>query len=203
MRLKSDRSVITFQLTLLAIAVTITLALTMRTGSEEKGEYEAIIMEAMNQNLPSQYRADQKREGIYRELFLVHGGKRLKTRITADNGILSLNQEGGAVGFTERLENLKCLMQEELFFEDGHPMQRLRLVESRVAYYNYKTNTLTTNEMTFSRFTAPAHDLPVAEVLMTPTMTGRAASAIVTFEEAGPKFHAERLHVSLPQARRS
>lgn len=198
---RSDRTTVLFHLALFLMAFVATLVLTMRTTVGEQQEYRAIMAQATGENPTGIFEAHQKRDGIYRELLLPQNGSGLHVRMIADNGTITLRREEDAVVFIEHLENLSCLMQEELYYQEGAPMQRLRLVEAAEASYNYKTNVLATEEMTFARFTAPGHDLPETAALMAPTLSGKANRAEITFKETGPAFHADHLKLTLPHAR--
>lgn len=201
MRFSSNKGLVVLHLFLLGLAITVILALTMEKGEREEQAYQAIASKTASEKASKEYQAEQKRSGIYREIFIQHKGQRLQIRMTAKEGVLTMFHDGKVGGFVEHLTDFECIMQEELYTENGRPMQRLRMIKSNEAYYDFKANTLKTDKMSFARFTAPGYDLPQVVEHLTPILTGKAQSAEITLDEKGPKFHAYHLQVTIPQAR--
>lgn len=228
---RSDKSPLIFHLSLFIMASIIILFLTMRITPEEQEKYRQIMEEALSEQMPKEYQAKQQRSDIHRELLMTHKDSRTQTRLTAKRGILVLNQDANKPGFTEYLEGIACMMQEELYYQlpngrefdrlaDGSfvsrnkktplpheeiamlaPMQTIRYIQANEASLDYRTNLLKTKQMSFARYSAPGHELPLEIEGLSPELVGTAISAEVTFKDSGPEFHAKQLQVNIPNAR--
>ena len=60
--------------------------------------------------------AEQKRQGIRKEIFFKQGNARLRLKLTAENSTLELVQIGAEAEIIEKLKNVQGLMQEELYY---------------------------------------------------------------------------------------
>lgn len=191
---RSEKKYFIFHLALFFLVATIVCVVTMRITPQEYEQYQKLtIVEE-----PKGYRTEQERKDIYRQVLFVHENTRLQTRLTAQQGVFFVHQENQNPGLTENLQNITVLMQEELL-SDG--TQLLRYIEAHEASYDYRTNFLTTQAMTFARYRIPGHQLPINLAGLSPTLTGKATSAKISFKESGPEFHAEQLQVHVPNAR--
>lgn len=87
-------------------------------------------------------------------------------------------------------------MQEEIKETAQGYEQIVRHIVAERACFDYRTDTLTTEAMTFERYSFPGTKLPYEGGK--PLMMGNASSAQVTFTKEGPRLEAKRLKVKLP-----
>ena len=121
----------------------------------------------------------------------------LYCRIDSTNSELFLLDEHNTFEVVEELQNVVCLMQEELYYEEGKPMQRVRYLEAKGARYNYHTHLFLAENVKLWRYQYEGHepiDPPEDSLLL---MHAIAESVAFTLEGDSPDFVAHHLKAIL------
>ena len=97
----------------------------------------------------------------------------------------------------EKMNDVKCWMQEELSIVEGKPFQLLRYLEADSATYFYKNDEVVASDVKIYRYTVPGHELPLKLEGVKPSMKGHAEA--VQFSMAGKEiqFKAQKLKATL------
>jgi hypothetical protein len=192
MERRSHRFFLVSQLLILALVAGGTLWHVMSVSSDERLEYHT-LMQPMNQTgAPIEYQSKQYRQDICRDIYT----NKLQTRLIATQGIMVYIQDAQKPGFVEELMHVECWMQEEIQDTPEGPVQVVRHIKAEQACFDYRTNTLTAEAVSFERYILPEQKLQFD--IGKPLMTGQAAAAVMTFSAGKPTFEAKRLKLQLP-----
>lgn len=146
----------------------------------------------------------QFREGVRKDLYVVHVPHRLQATLTSPVSELTLTHVQGEAEVVENLKKFQCLMQEEVYYllpdgtkspfggETGKPMQVVRDFNAVSGKFYYQRHLLTASRVFLSRFLLPGWKLPDVIKDYEPNMKGVARSAELTFGN-GFKFKAQNL----------
>lgn len=63
------------------------------------------------------YTAKQKRKGVQKDILFTQGNDRLQLRVNSNEAVLVLDHQGESTEILEKMQDVKCLMQEELFYK--------------------------------------------------------------------------------------
>lgn len=63
------------------------------------------------------WKAKQERSGIQKDLYFMKEGHPLHVKILAETAELMLDQQGRKTGLVEQFQQMRCLMQEEVFYQ--------------------------------------------------------------------------------------
>lgn len=192
MERRSHRFFLVSQLFILALVTGGTLWHVMSVTPTERIEY-AELMHPMNQTgAPIEYQSKQYRQDICRDIYT----NKLQTRLVATQGIMVYIQDAQKPGFVEELMQVECWMQEEIQDSPEGPVQVVRHIMAEQACFDYRTNTMTAEAVSFERYILS--DKKLSFEIGKPLMTGQAASAVMTFTDGKPTFEAKRLKLQLP-----
>lgn len=192
MRRRRHRLFLIIQLLILALVSGSVLWHIIRVAPEERMEYRQLMQPSHLTGVPEEYQSRQYRKDICRDIYVGD----LQTRLIAAQGTLVFVQDEQEPGFVEELKQVECWMQEEITESVGAPVQVVRHIMAEKACFDYRTNTLTTEAISFERYTLPGKKLDYQAGI--PVLTGQATSAVVTFKEGKPGFEAKRLKIKLP-----
>lgn len=192
MERRSHRFFLMSQLFLLALIGGYTLWHVMSITPDERAEYHELISNVNQTNAPIEYQSKQYRQDICRDIYT----EQLQTRLVAAQGIMVYIQDTQKSGFVEELTQVECWMQEEILQTPAGPVQVVRHIKAEQACFDYRTNTLTAEAVSFERYQLPEEKLNFT--VGKPTLTGQAASAVMTFSDGKPNFEAKRLKLQLP-----
>lgn len=154
------------------------------------------VLGRANPSLPLEtersYRASQTRKGVRKDFWYMKGDVRLEMTLKGEDSELAYEKEGERQEIVERLNGVRCMIQEELQdTEGGAPTQTIRYIEATTAKYHYKTETLFAEQAEMSLYTLPGHRLPESLEGQTPTMTGSAKTVEVSIVNKAMKFSAD------------
>ena len=170
-----------------------------RVQEETHAEYAALLGEANPGKAAktTPYTAQQHRKGVQKELFYTRNGQRLQLRLTSKEAIMVLEHQPEGNFLIEKMNDVKCWMQEELSVSEGRPYQVLRYLEADTATYSYKNDEVVASDVKIYRYTLPGHELPKHFGGVKPSMKGHAEA--VQFSMAGKEvqFKAQKLKASL------
>lgn len=161
----------------------------------------------------SPYTAKQQRTNVQKDILLTQGADRLLVHLTSTDSVLVLDRQENKMEIIEKMDNVKCVMQEELFYvlpdgrevirrSDGNlvlreagdlipdaegmqPMQHVRYMEADHATYYYKNDNVIADHVKISRYTVSGHGLVTNFAFDKPSMTGLADN--VEFSLKGPE----------------
>lgn len=158
------------------------------------------------------YRASQQRKGVKKEFWHIKNDQRLEAIMNCSETELVYEKEGNEQVVVENMKNVRCLLQEELFYlaPNGEkisqspddpvgytPQQTVRYVEAETAKYHYTTEILDAAKVKMQLYTFPGHELPRSVVGAAPTMSGNATMVMISIVEKGVKFKADKFKGSM------
>lgn len=192
MERRSHRFFLVSQLFILAIVAGGLLWHVFRLTPEERVLYQELVHPVTPSGVPIEYQSRQYRQDICRDIYT----DQLQTRLIADQGVMVFIQDTTMPGFVEELKHVECWIQEEIQETEAGTIQIVRHIMAEHACFDYRTNTLTTEAISFERYTLP--DKKLQFTMGVPMLTGQASSGVVTFTEGRPNFEAKRLKIQFP-----
>lgn len=195
----------TFKKTLIfSLALSATLACTLawtvfRVREDSQAQYAALLGEANpgKDAKATAYTAEQHRKGVQKDLFFTRNGQRLQLRLVSKDATMVLEHQPEGNFLIEKMQDVKCWMQEELSSADGKTSQTLRYLEADSATYSYKNDEVVASDVKVYRYNLPGHTLSVNLTQFKPTMKGHAEA--VQFSMAGKELHfkAQKMKASM------
>lgn len=195
-------------------------------------EYRTLMENTDNAKKENQapYTSTQQHRGALKEVLFTKK-QRLQMRLLSDDTELVLDHHEGHTEVIERMKNVTCCMQEELFYQlsDGReailqengkitlrdsptqlvpeneqlkPMQLLRYMKADRAIYYYETDRLIAEEVKIQRFIAPGHQLISVVADLKPLMTGIATTVEFSLGSNDFNFVAHELKATLETSKR-
>jgi hypothetical protein len=192
MERRSHRFFLMSQLFILTLVTLGTLFHVMSVTSSDREEYRELMHPVNQSGVPIEYQSKQYRQDICRDIYT----NKLQTRLVAAQGVMVYIQDTQKPGFVEELMQVECWMQEEIQEGPDGPIQVVRHIMAEQACFDYRTNTLTAEAVSFERYLLS--DKKLSFETGDPLMTGQAASAVMTFSEGKPTFEAKRLKLQIP-----
>lgn len=120
-------SVFRFSLLLAAYAFLLFLYIVAKRSSDYK-EYQELVESSApsREESPEGERGSQKREGVAKDLWFIKGGQRLHIAMKCDTSELKLMQTVDRIEVVEEMEDVHCLMQDDLYYllADGREAYR-------------------------------------------------------------------------------
>lgn len=172
-----------------------------RTDEKSHEQYVALVGEANPGKLgkTNPYTAQQQRKGVQKDLFFNRNGQRLQLRLTSKEATMVLEHTLDGTQLIEKMQDVKCWMQEELLERQGQAYQTLRYLEADSATYFYKNDEVVASDVKVFRYTLPGHDLVIALAGQKPSMKGHADA--VQFSMAGKEiqFKAQKLKATIEE----
>ena len=123
-------------------------------------------------NDASPYKAKQQRQAIQKDIFFTQKEERLQLRLISAEAELILDHHDDETEIIEQMHDVKCYMQEELFYvlPDGRKtqaadaegvkaMQIIRYLEAEAASYHYKSEKFKAENVKISRYAVQGHQL--------------------------------------------
>jgi hypothetical protein len=167
-----------------------------RVTEKDQDAYQDLLESSTLAKQPLISYSRQAREGVLKEIWY-QSKEPLYIRIESDDSELFFFHQEGRIEIVEQLEKVVCLMQEELFFEKGKPMQHIRYMEAKHANYNYTTQLFIGEEAKLWKYCLEGHE-PVTSVEgLIPIMSGTADSIEFTFKGKDVNFQARHLKATL------
>lgn len=176
-----------------------------KTTSEDRLFYERLMENSTLEKAESLInRSKQTRQEVSKKIWYQEEGPLFVSIKSADSELFFFHQ-GGTIEVVEHLENVTCLMQEELYYllpggkkthdpeTGGQPMQLIRFVEADKACYHYNTQLFLAEDVKISRYCVEGHtpvsSLKGAQLLM----KGVAQRAEFTLQGDKLDFQAHRM----------
>lgn len=141
----------------------------------------------------------QHRTGVQKEIwFTQDDSTRLHYKILSEKSVLTLLPVKNKINVVEKLQGIKCFMQDKLYYSGNSPMQQTRYFEAAEGVYKYSTLEFIASQVNLSLFELPSHILPEKPLEKTKAMIHGIAKNI-SFHFAGktPQFHADHFQATV------
>jgi hypothetical protein len=138
---------------------------------------------------------EQKRKGVVKEIwFTQEDNQRLHYRIISEGSLLTLQPDGKKFDLIEKLEHIKCWMQDKL--TEG-PMQQVRFFQAEEGWYRYSSQEFIAQSVALSLFRLPGHALPRDVGKLNPFLKGIAQDVSFAVSGKNPQFKAQDFKAQL------
>ncbi len=121
----------------------------------------------------------------------------LHIRIESPESELFFIQKNNQVEVTEQLGNVICIMQEELYYEAGKPMQKVRYMEGESACYHYHSHLFVAENVKLWKYQLEGHTPPETLLQGNPIMSATASSVEFILKGEKLDFTAHQLRATL------
>ena len=136
--------------------------------------------------------AHQKRLKVTKDIWLTQDdNSRLHHRIASKSSLLVLKPNGGKLKFIEELDQISCLMQERIYYNNELPMQQVRLLEANSGEYHFSEKQLLSQGVSISVYKLNTHTLPQEILSTSPIFSGNAENISLTTSDKTPDFQAK------------
>lgn len=140
--------------------------------------------------------SQQKREGVCKQIWYQDDSP-LYFRIESAESELFFFRQQNQLEVIEQLGKVKCLMQEDLFYEEERPMQKVRYLEAERASYNYNTQLFIAEEVKLWQYKLEGHTPPAMIEDTKPLMNATAHSVEFTLKGEKLDFTAHQMRAEL------
>lgn len=169
-----------------------------RITDKDREAYQELLESSTQLQKPPISNSQHAREGVLKEIWY-QGQEPLYVRIESDNSKLNFIHREGRLEVVEQLDKVICLMQEELFYEEGKPMQHVRYMEAKRGCYNYNTQAFVGEEATLWKYRLEGHEPVLSFDEEIPVMTATADMIEFTFREKEIDFKARHLKATFSE----
>lgn len=191
-------------LSLFSLAVVVGVSLLIFPCREKDyTAYEALVQSSNPlQNAPLLSYSQQKRGDVCKRVWY-QDDTPLHIRIESPESELFFFQQDNKVEVIEQLGNVVCIMQEELYYDAGRPMQKVRYMEAERACYHYNSHLFVAEAVKLWKYQLPGHIPPESISDESPLMSATAHS--VEFSLKGEKldFIAHQMRATLNSKERA
>lgn len=141
--------------------------------------------------------SQQKREGVSKQIWYQDEAP-LYFRIDSADSELFFFRQQNQLEVIEQLGKVTCMMQEELYYEKGEPMQKVRYLEAERACYNYNTHLFVAEEVELWQYKLAGHSAPACIAKEErPLMKAKAHSVEFTLKGEKLDFTAHQMKASV------
>jgi hypothetical protein len=141
----------------------------------------------------------QQRKGVVKEIwFTQEDNSRLHYRIFSESSLLTIKPVGKSFELIEKLEKLKCWMQDKLYDPNATtgPTQQIRFLAAQEGLYRYTTQEFLAQSVALSLFRLSGHELP-KEMPSKPFLKGIAEDVSFAVSGKSPQFKARHFKAEL------
>lgn len=124
-------------------------------------------------------------------------------RIDSEDSELFFFRQHHQVEVIEQLENVNCIMQEELYYEDQVPMQKVRYLQAERASYNYNTQLFVAEKANLWKYQLEGHEPPTQMPQTQALMRATAQSVEFTLKGEKLNFVAHQMKATLNSKERA
>ncbi|MBS0606150.1 MAG: hypothetical protein KF898_03370 [Parachlamydiales bacterium] len=145
---------------------------------------------------------NQNRKGVVKEIYFTQEDQsRLHYRIESDSSILTLKPEGSKFDLIEKLEKMRCWMQDkiELTGPGSSPMQQMRYLEAEEGIYRYTAQQFLAQSVALSLYRIQGRDMPNNLGPYKPFLRGVAQDVSFAVTGKTPQFQAQHFKALLNQ----
>jgi hypothetical protein len=143
---------------------------------------------------------EQNRKGVVKEIwFTQEDNSRLHYRIFSESSLLTIKPEGKNFDLIEKLEKIKCWMQDKLYdpAAGAGPMQQIRFLAAEEGLYRYTSQEFLAQSVALSLYRLGGHDLPKEMVATKPFLKGIAEDVSFAVSGKSPQFKAKHFKAEL------
>lgn len=145
---------------LLTLVLALCLYALFTISTKDKQVYRKLVESSnpVNSNIKaSPYTAKQQRKGVQKDILLTQGAERLQVHLTSTNSILVLDRQEGKMEIIEKMQNVKCTMQEELYYLLPDGREVIRQPNGKLALRDSKPSDITWIESDVSELKPMQH----------------------------------------------
>jgi hypothetical protein len=143
---------------------------------------------------------EQRRKGVVKEIwFTQEDNSRLHYRIFSEASLLTIKPEGKSFDLIEKLEKIKCWMQDKLYEPAAAgtgPMQQIRFLAAEEGLYRYTSQEFLAQTVALSLYRLNGHELP-KELASKPFLKGIAEDVSFAVSGKSPQFKAKHFKAEL------
>lgn len=142
----------------------------------------------------------QQRKGVVKEIwFSQEDNSRLHYRIFSESSLLTIKPEGGSFDLIEKLEKIKCWMQDRLYEPSSTlgPMQQIRFLAAEEGVYRYASQEFLAQTVALSLYRLGGHELPKETLSSRPFLKGIATDVSFAVSGKSPQFKAKHFKAEL------
>lgn len=142
----------------------------------------------------------QERKGVVKEIwFTQEEGSRLHYRIFSESSLLTIKPEGKGFDLIEKLEKIKCWMQDKLYdpAAGSGPMQQIRFLAAEEGIYRYTAQEFLAQSVALSLYRLGGHELPKTTTGTKPFLQGIAEDVSFAVSGKSPQFKAKHFNAEL------
>ncbi len=146
--------------------------------------------------------ADQNRQGVVKEIhFAQEDNSRLQYRIESESSLLTLKPEGSRFDLIEKLENMRCWMQDKIEQTPSQDkaVQQMRYLEAEEGLYCYTVQQFLAQSVTLSLYRLEGKELPTNLAKHAPFLRGVAQDVSFAVTGKTPQFQAQHFKALLNQ----
>lgn len=136
--------------------------------------------------------ANQTRLNVTKDIWLTQdNNSRLHHRIASKSSSLVLKPNEGKLKLIEELDQIKCLMQERIYYSNGLAMQQVRLLEANSGQYHFSEKQLLSQGVSIFVYKLHTHTLPQEILLTLPIFSGNAENVSLIISGKTPELQAK------------
>lgn len=139
---------------------------------------------------------EQIRYEVQKDLWISLETKRLHHRMTSPRSTLIAHPKGGHFTFIEKMEEMKCYLQERVE-EKEKPTQQIRFIESELGTFCYSNLHFNADLVSLALFRLPGHSLQTQLDSNLAFLQGVAENVSLSFTESSPSFRAEKFKAQI------
>jgi len=142
----------------------------------------------------------QQRKGVVKEIwFSQEDNSRLHYRIFSESSLLTIKPEGRSFDLIEKLEKIKCWMQDKLYEPNPGvgPMQQIRFLAAEEGLYRYTAQEFLAQTVALSLYRLGGHELPKEIASSKPFLKGIAEDVSFAVSGKSPQFKAKHFKAEL------
>lgn len=148
---------------------------------KDEMRYETLLRMTRTSSKQSPFGVKQERKGVHKQVFFSKDGLRHMILMQCPTSKISLTEGSELV---EQLEDVKCQMQEKLYFdEQNRPKQEVRELQTKKALLSYQDQLFKGDDVTLTQFERDGHDLLSHYKTQKMLMQGKAQQAQFHLEE--------------------
>jgi hypothetical protein len=143
---------------------------------------------------------EQQRKGVVKEIwFTQEDNSRLHYRIFSESSLLTIKPEGKSFDLIEKLEKIKCWMQDKLYdpTTGTGPMQQIRFLAAEEGLYRYALQEFLAQTVALSLYRLDGHELPREMSVSKPFLKGIAEDVSFAVSGKSPQFKARHFKAEL------
>ena len=153
--------------------------------------YHQLINHAKD-NESSEYLSKQHRTGTQKDFLFYNKGQRLQMLLQSDTADLVFELHDKQINLIEEMDQVRCCVQEALYYTDNEPMQQILYLDTPKATYHYQNKLFKAEEVQISRYILKGHELPTSFEKPEKTLiSGKAKHVEFSFKDNQFTFNAD------------